>query len=33
MDQPLSPQNEAYLEKIVAGGIYPSKAAAKLGQN
>jgi Arc/MetJ-type ribon-helix-helix transcriptional regulator len=28
MDQQLSPQNEEYLERIVAGGIFPSKAAA-----
>jgi Arc/MetJ-type ribon-helix-helix transcriptional regulator len=28
MDQQLSPQNEEFLERIVAGGIYPSKAAA-----
>jgi len=28
MDQHLSPQNEEFLERIVAGGIFPSKAAA-----
>ncbi len=28
MDQQLSPQNEEFLERIVAGGIFPSKAAA-----
>jgi len=28
MDHELSPQNEQYLERVVAGGLFPSKEAA-----
>ncbi len=28
MEHGLSPQNQQYLEQVVAGGIYPSKEAA-----
>ncbi len=28
MEHELSPQNEQYLERIVAGGLFPSKEAA-----